>query len=294
MPLGQLHAEALKRAPLVGDVVVHEAHRVDFDTEEETQALGGTTTGVEAFAVEREQFFRRSNLLVEDQLEHNRSSVFLGAGVVRVDQKLGVLDGEVDPVVLGVVPEVGAGKADQAQHAQEESLAGTHTVFIADALVSDNDNGQFRELLQRFDGDAQELVGTVTGDHCSNLGDNLGGEAFGAEVVLCHFLSGFGMVVDADGAADVVQEGASRNDHQASFVAEAIGEALVQFVGQVAGGVENGEGVPDIVFGLRAGELVALVVESQNFGVGQHLFDVIDHLWEAQRVFVIGHDAPKR
>ena len=75
MPLGQLHAEALKRAPLVGDVVVHEAHRVDFDTEEETQALGGTTTGVEAFAVEREQFFRRSNLLVENQLEHNRLRV---------------------------------------------------------------------------------------------------------------------------------------------------------------------------------------------------------------------------
>ncbi len=294
MPLGQLHAEALKRAPLVGDVVVHEAHRVDFDTEEETQAFGGTTTGVEALAVEREQFFRRSNLLVENQLEHNRSSVFLGAGVIRVDQKLGVLDGEVDPVVRGVVPEVGAGQADQAQHAQEESLAGTHTVFIADALVSDNDNGQFREFLQRFDGDAQELVGTVTGDHGSNLGDDLGGEAFGAEVVLCHFLPGFGMVVDADGAADVVQEGASRNDHQASFVTEAIWEALVQFVGQVAGGVENGEGVPDIVFCLRAGELVALVVESQNFGVGQHLFDVIDHLWKAQRVFVIGHDAPKR
>ena len=51
MPLGQLHAEALKRAPLVGDVVVHEAHRIDLDTEDETEALGGTTTRVEAFAV---------------------------------------------------------------------------------------------------------------------------------------------------------------------------------------------------------------------------------------------------
>lgn len=294
MLLGQLHAEAFKRAPLVGDVVVHEAHRIDLDTEDETEALGGTTTRVEAFAVEREQFCRRSDLLVENQLEHNGPGVFLGAGIVGVDQKLGVLDGEVDPVVFGVVPEVGTSQADQTQHAQEEGLTGAHAVFVTDALVSDNDNGQFWKLLQRFNGDAQEFVGTVTGDHSSNLGDDLGGEVFGVEIVLCHFLASFGMIVDADGAADVVQEGASRNDHKTSFVAEATGKALVQFFGQIAGRIENRECVSDVVFGLRTGKLVAFIVQSQNFRVGQHLFDVIDHPWETQRGVVFVHDAPKR
>ena len=59
---------------------------------------------------------------------------------------------------------------------------------------------------------------TFTNPARGNALDLVGGEALAIEIISTELGAGTGMIVDVDGAADVVEEGACRDDHLTGHV----------------------------------------------------------------------------
>lgn len=249
--LCQRDAVMLEGHPAARVVMEAIASAVDFDAEDKAQCLGTATTGVEATGIEAEQFGSRRDLFVEQQLENDGAGMLLGGSIVGVDNQVALLDGEVDPVMLGVVPPVATSQTHQAEGLEEQGASRADTVFVSDALVGDDDDSQFGEVLERRNRNLEKVVRTVASHNRSDTRRSLVGEVLLATVFQRNLLAGTGMIIHAHCSTDVVQESASRNDHFSSFAREQLGETADHLTLEVVGGVEHAVSMSHIVLGLR-------------------------------------------